>query len=197
MSRLAVIYIPGLGDHNPRGQRFVVQSWRLWGVEAELFHVNWGDGKAWQPKFERLLKQIDDLAAAGKQVALVGASAGAGAVINAYAARPKAIQGCVLIAGKVNDPAGIGPRYRNGNPAFIDSANQVPASLEKLGAEERRRILSIFSILDPVVPRQDSRIPGVRNRYTVVIGHSSTIAVQITLGAAGFIWFLKRQARRS
>lgn len=195
MSKLAVIYLPGLGDRNPRGQRFVVRLWRLWGVRAELFHMNWGDGEAWQPKFDRLLKRIDELAAEGKSIGLVGASAGAGAVINAWAARPDKVVGAVTIAGKINHPETIGPKYSMGNLAFVESARMVPASLEKLSTEDRQRLLSIFSIADPVVAKRDSQVAGARNRYTVIMGHSTTIAIQITLGAPGFLWFLKRQAR--
>ena len=194
--RLHLIYIPGLGDRNPKGQRWAVKTWSIWGVEAELFHGNWGDGQPWEPKFERLLKRIDELASQGTQVALIGASAGAGAVINAYAARKDKVVGCVLICGKVNNPSGIGPRYSTGNPAFMTSANAVPKALAQLNEADRSRIMSIFSIADPIVPKRDSRIPGAHNRYTLIIGHSPTIATQITLGAPGFIWFLKRQARR-
>src|SRR4051794_28655235 len=99
---LHLIFIPGLGDDNVRWQQKAVNTWRLWGVDAEIFQMHWADKVPWESKFERLLKRIDGLAAQNKRVALVGASAGASAVINAFAARKDRLAGCVLIAGKVN-----------------------------------------------------------------------------------------------
>ena len=78
---LHLIYITGLGDHRVGGQRGAVASWRLWGVESELFQVNWGDKELWEPKFKRLLDRIDSLVADDKRVGLVAVSAGATAAI--------------------------------------------------------------------------------------------------------------------
>src|SRR5947209_4364524 len=95
---LYIIYIPGLGDKKSVGQQKAISTWRIWGVKAELCKMNWSDDEPWNSKFKRLLARIDDLTAQHKQVALAGASAGASAVINAYAARKDTVVGCVLIA---------------------------------------------------------------------------------------------------
>jgi hypothetical protein len=190
---LHLIFIPGLGDQNPSLQRRAVNTWRWWGAEAELLPMHWADKEPWAPKFRRLLKRIDELDRAGKAIALVGASAGATAVINAYAARPDKIVGCVLIAGKVNRPDAIGQRYRDENPAFITSAYDCHQALKTLDAAARRRILSRYALFDETVYRPDSRIPGAHNRTVPTIGHVPTIATQITLGAPSFIHFLKHK----
>ena len=71
-----------------------MRRWPKYGVEAELFQMNWGDKEPWAPKFERLLLRIDELLSAGKDVALVGASAGASAAINAgFSAGPLSRRG--------------------------------------------------------------------------------------------------------
>ncbi|MDB5170869.1 MAG: hypothetical protein JWO35_563 [Candidatus Saccharibacteria bacterium] len=191
---LHLIYITGLGDHNVDNQRRAVDTWRWYGVESEVFQVLWADREPWQPKFDRLLARIDDLNAQGKDVGLVGVSAGATAVINAYAARKGVLVGVVLIAGKVNRPAAIGGRFRSDNPAFITSALNCQDALVTLTAEDRRRILSRFGIIDEVVPFKDSIITGARNRVSLTIGHTPTIGLQISFGAWSFIHFLKRQA---
>ncbi|HSX45670.1 MAG TPA: hypothetical protein VLG27_01535, partial [Candidatus Saccharimonadia bacterium] len=106
--RLHVIYIPGLGDEvEPKGQLRAVARWPRYGVEAEVLRMRWGDRKPWEPKFKAVLKRIDEVLAEGKDVGLVGASAGASVAINAFAARKKRIVGVVLIAGKVNRPNAI------------------------------------------------------------------------------------------
>lgn len=192
----SIIYIPGFGDTNPRAQRLLISTWRLWGVRPQLFHINWGDGEAFSPKLERLVALIDDEVAKGNSVALVSASAGAGAAINAFALRKEAITGVVCIAGKVNNPDNIGSNYSTGNPAFVESARQVQFSLDKLDFDtDRSRILSRYALFDPVVSRDDSVIAGAHNRTIWSIGHSVTIATQLIFGAPSFIGFLKRTAK--
>ena len=192
---LHLIYIPGLGDGRVGGQRKAVSTWQWWGVEAELLQMNWGNKEAWPAKFERLLARIDALDAEGKAVALVGASAGASAAINAFAARKDAVVGVVLIAGKVNRPEAIGAGYRKRDPAFVTSAYGCEKALQTLNNDDRGRILSRYAILDGVVSKADSMIPGAHNQIVPLVSHVLTIAVQITLGAPSCVGFLKRQAK--
>jgi dienelactone hydrolase len=192
MQKLHVIYVPGLGDKKVSGQQKAVRTWRWWGVEPELFQMNWGDKEPWQPKFQRLLARIDELDTQGKSVALVGVSAGASAVINAYAARTQLV-GVVCIAGKINRPEAIDKRYSLNHIAFVTSANDCEQALKTLQTADRRHILSRFALADERVTKADSRVPGARNRLSPTIGHVPTIAIQITLGAPSFLRVLKRQ----
>jgi dienelactone hydrolase len=194
MQKLHVIYVPGLGDKKVSGQQKAVRTWRWWGVEPELFQMNWGDKEPWQPKFDRLLARIDALSKQGKSVGLVGASAGASAVINAYAARTSQLVGVVCIAGKINRPETIGDRYRRNNISFVTSAYDCEQALQTLQADDRRHILSRFALLDETVMKADSRVPGVHNRLSPTVGHVVTIAAQLIFGAPSFLRFLKRQA---
>lgn len=185
---LHIIYILGLGDSKQVQNVNQVRKW--WGVESEIFRVNWGDGKPWEPKFKRLLKLIDKLVKAGNDVAIIGASAGATAAINAFAVRKNKLVGIVLIAGKVNRPQTIGGRYRHQD--FVTSAHAAARALATLNAADRQRILSRYALADGIVSRQDSKIPGARNRTVPTVGHAVTIATQLVLGTPGFLRFLKR-----
>ena len=195
MKQLSVIYIPGIGDTNPATQRKAVKTWAWWGVEAELFQMNWQDDTKWAVKFQRLLDRIDEISSKGQPVALVGASAGASACINAYAARKKEIVGIVSISGKINNPQDIGPRYRTNNPSFVESAYACEQSLNKLNESDRSHILSRYAIFDAIVLRRDSKVLGAHNRTVPSLGHLITIALQITIGAPSFIRFLKKQIK--
>lgn len=157
--------------------------------------MNWIDSEPWEPKFARLLRRIDDLAAQGWAVALVGASAGGSAVINAYAERSNLLVGCVVISGKINHPDTIGMQYLQRYPSFVTSAKACPAALDRLTASDRARLLSRYSQDDSIVPPADSHIPGALNQIASPRGHLLTIATQITLGAPSFIRFLKRLPR--
>lgn len=190
---LHIIYVPGLGDHKVTGQQRLVDTWKWWGVTSELFQTGWADSEQWDPKFERLLNRIDAATASGSAVGLVGASAGATAVINAFHARPKAVVGVVLISGKINRPHAISKQLIRKNTAFGAAAHNGFIALTELSKAECKRILSRFAMIDPIVPAVDSRIPGACNRVVPSIGHTFTIATQLFFGAPSFICFLQKQ----
>ena len=194
----SVIYIPGLGDGNPRGQLALVRTWKWYGVEPHFFQMNWADGEPFAPKFERLLLLIDGQHAKGNKVSLVAASAGAGAAINAFAARKAVVSGVVLIAGWVNFPEDIGQGYRRKNLAFVESAYKVQSSLDTLDFKaDRARIQARHAMFDPVVPQKYSEVIGGHNVTVPSIGHATTIATQLSLGAPAWLRFLKKLAKEA
>jgi pimeloyl-ACP methyl ester carboxylesterase len=194
MSKLQIIYITGLGDREPRGQRRAISLWRFYGVEPVLFQTNWGDKQPWESKFKRLLGMIDEASADGKKVALVGVSAGAAAAINAYAARKDKIVGVVLIAGKVNRPQTVGEWYKRTNPAFVTAIQDCQKALASLSSSDLRKVMSRYSLADQRVVIADSQIKGAHNRVILGVGHFLTIALQITFGAPFIIRFLRQRA---
>jgi len=193
--KLAVIYVTGVGDANVSSQRRAVSVWRLWGVQAAVLQMQWARAETWHVKQARLLAEIDRLLAQDRPVALVGASAGAAAVVNAYAIRKDQLIGCVLIAGKVNHPETIGENYRRGNPDLLACVQACQQSLAELDTQDRKRILSRYALFDAVVPLQDSVIPGARGGAVPTAGHTITIALQLLFGAPSFLSFLKRLAK--
>ncbi len=194
--KLRVLYVPGLGDSRLGAQQLTLFLWRLWDVRAEIVPMHWDTTEAWEAKLERLLTAIDTLEAQGYTVGLVGVSAGASAVINAYALRKAHLVGCVLVAGKVNRPEAIGTHYRQHNPALVTSVEMCVQSLAQLDGADRQRILSRYAVRDLVVAQADSIIPGACNRQAWTIGHAVTIGFQLVFGAPGFLRFLKRMAKR-
>ncbi len=195
-NKLHLIYIPGLGDDKVTGQQKAISTWRLWGVTAELFQMHWADNEPWNQKLKRLLVRIDSLSAEKEHIGLIGASAGASAVINAFAARKNYVTGCVLIAGKVNRPETVGGQYHLQNPAFITSLRDCQKALASLDVNDRKLILSRYALADEIVHKPDSHILGARNRLVPTIGHGFTIGSQIIFGAPSFINFLKRTTQK-
>jgi hypothetical protein len=195
VSKLHIIYIPGIGDHKLAGQQKAINTWHFYRVEAEICQMNWIDGQPWPPKFERILNRIDTLVAEGNQVGLVGVSAGASAAINAYAARKDKLAGLVCIAGKILRPQTIGGKYKRQNPAFVTSAYDCQKSLATLNEADRQRIQTRFGIFDNIVLTRDSRIEGAHNKRVPMILHTPIIATQIYLAAWSITRFLKHQAK--
>lgn len=188
----AVIYIPGLGDNRIKGQRKAVGAWRVQGVEPYLFQMNWADSEAFTPKLERLLALIDRLAAEGKTVSLVAASAGASTAMHAYAARENTVNGVVSICGKLSGLHSVHPLTYRRNPAFLQSMRGLNESVKSLDMAARARILSLRALADEAVPLADTRLPGTVGKTMPVAGHFFGIAYGLTVGSFTAIRFLKR-----
>lgn len=189
-----VIYIPGLGDYKPRGQQLVPKYWRLFGVNGHYFAMHWNDKEPFTPKLARLLAVIDALSKNGDRVSLVGTSAGASAVLLAYAARPKKIAGVVCICGKINNPSARDPRYA-GNPALKEFLFKLQDALPKLTPDMRKRIMSIRPLSDKEVPPADTIIPGAKGQVIPVSGHVVSIGVALVFYSGVVVGFLKRQVK--
>ena len=182
-----VIYVPGVGDSNVRWQQRAISTWKVWGVQPHMVPMVWAHDEPPQQKIDRLLSQIDDCATTGS-VSLVGASAGAAAVLVAFAQRPAVVRSVVCIAGKINHAQTIGEAYRLRNPALLPIAAMVPSALQQL-ADRHDDILSIRALYDPIVPAKDSIVAGARNRAALSVGHAVTIAMQLLFGAPRFVRF--------
>jgi pimeloyl-ACP methyl ester carboxylesterase len=170
---LNIIYIPGLGDKTAYGQQLITHTWRLYGVRARCERMLWAKDVQFAPKLQRLLDRIDELHQQGKEVALVGSSAGASAALVAFAQRQDVIKGVVCLCGKINNPDTIGPAVYAENPAFQLSMREVQKALPLLNDEARQRIMSIHPKQDNTVPIADTIIPGAIEAIIPTAGHST------------------------
>jgi pimeloyl-ACP methyl ester carboxylesterase len=188
----AVLYIPGIGDDHKGLQGQLLKTWSLYGAKPILHEVPWMDKAEFQPKLARLVAKIDALADDGYTVSLIGVSAGAGAAINAFAARPEKVNGVVCICGKINRPELIGKVFEDKSPSFLESAALVENSLIKLQyLGKLDQLQSRRSIYERVVKPADSYVPAARNVVVPGVGHAFTIISQALFGAPFFLRWLK------
>lgn len=165
------------------GQDDAVKGWAKHGVKLEYFSLGWGYKEPFKPKLERMLKKIDELyALESKQIILVGASAGASAIINAYAQCKEKVAKLVYICGKIQNPQTIGVSYYQENPAFEGSMKTLRVNLDRLSSSDKAKFLSVIPIYDNLVPVADTKIEGVKELKMPIAGHSLSIAYAITLG---------------
>lgn len=190
--KYAVIYVPGLGDHRSQGQRLAVKLWKLYGVDPEVVTMRWRDREAYNIKLARLLDRVETLTETGYLVSLVGTSAGASAVVNAFAARPELIHRVVCICGKLKNPQTVHPATYARNPGFQESMERLTRSLTQLSTEQRNRVLSIHPVADESVPPHDTEMPDSVSRRIPTIGHAPSIAYAITLYAHVLLRFIKQ-----
>jgi dienelactone hydrolase len=189
-----VIYVPGLGDNKYLVQGIFVWFWRLYGVKSVTRTMNWADGEAFEQKLTRLLTEIDEHLTKGHKVSLVGASAGAGAVLNAYAARQDQIAGVVSICGKILHPESVSDHTYRRNPAFKQSMLLLADNLKKLDQTHRERVLSLHPTFDPTVPVSDTKIEASREKTMKTAGHSMGILVALSFYGRTICKFLKHRA---
>ncbi len=186
-----VIFIPGLGDHRSYGQDFTINYWRIFGLHAHYLALGWRNKEGFDTKLKKLTDLIDSFTAQGNKVSLCGASAGASAVLAAYAVRPN-VNGVITIAGKINNPETIGQSARDGNPDFFEGAQLIGKNLEILSKlDALKNILCIYAKKDTIVPPGDAVIAG-SNKYAVPgWNHPSGIFLGIVLGAPKIAHFVK------
>ena len=196
MKQHHVIYVPGIGDNIWHIQSMAIRTWRLYGVRGHFHAMPWAGQESLKPKFKRLLNKIDKYASQGHKVSLVGASAGASAVLNAYVAQPDKINGVVLICPKINSPETVSKKTYRENPAFKESLELLQINLPKLTTQDKAtKIISYYSPADGSISYAGSVIPGVPERRLPAIRHGYAIAYALTFGAHNFIRFLKRHPK--
>lgn len=192
MGRHTVIYIFGLGDHRSRGQTLAVQLWRLRGVGVRVHHMHWNQAGTLDAKLAPLIENIDALHAAGRRVSLVGVSAGASAAIHAYARRPQIVHRVVCLCGKLRHAETVHPRVYHTNPAFQQSMEALPASLDALGKIGRERILSVRPMADNSVPPADTDVPDAHTARVPTRGHVLSIAYCITIYSRRIVRYIRQ-----
>lgn len=189
-----LIYITGLGDINPIWQRRALRLYRLFGIDAELYQMNWANTDTFSNKQKKLLARIDTLAAKGETVALVGVSAGATAVTAAYSERREKISAVIFICGKLAGTAD--QHYYDENPAFYSAMQMLPGVVKNLTSDDKKKMISYYSLYDPIVPAAQTRISSVPSHLIPMIGHGMTIATGLVFYSPIIAWRIKVLSRR-
>lgn len=187
-----LIYIPGLGDGYDPIRRFTLKFWRFYGVSIEHIPSSWSDGGEIDEKIGRINDAITRAKKDGKDVVLIGESAGGSLALNIYASNPKLIYRLVTLCGKNTRPENVSPVLYRRNPAFKVSMERVGASVSSLRLTDRQRITSIYPLYDPTVPVRETFTPDCRKVQIWSVGH----IVSIFLGLTIYAGIIIREARR-
>lgn len=178
-----VIFIPGLNDHNPINIKLIGLLpfiWRHYFI-VHVVYPNWGDGKSFFLKLEKVTKKIDSLLAKGFKVTLIGQSAGGSLAINALSQRKKFLLGAVNITGRLQEGLCLRPSLKwagRKSPAFIQSVLYCEKkAIPSLTKSDRKRILTIRPILDEIVPSETVPIEDATNVVSPFPGHLSGILI--------------------
>ena len=194
MKQHHVIFVPGLGD-DIWGQSFFVRLWRLHGVYGHTHEIPWKGKEAWEPKLQCLLDEIDRYTKQGHQVSLVGASAGASAVLHAYVQRKNKITGVTYICAKINGPETVSDKNYAINPAFKTALYSLKDALKALTPEDKAKFHSFYSPGDNYVPYEATTVEGVAEDKIPPLMHGPAIIFSLALGARKILAPLKKLSK--
>lgn len=189
--RCCIIYVPGIRDDLFGVQSVLIQWWRLRGVRPVMLTMPWIGQEAFEPKLARLIAQIDRYHQRGYRVCLVGASAGASAVLNAYSQRKEVVGGVAYVCGKINDPESVSRQTYSNNPAFKTSMFQLQQVLGNLNAVDKKKFVSFYSPVDTTVPHADTIIDGVVEQKLPALRHGLAILYTLSFGSRKLLNTLK------
>lgn len=189
-----IIYVPGIGDARAFGQDKGIGLWRFLGLAPHYHPVGWAIDEPYESKLARLLKQIDGYVASGDKVSLLGFSAGASVVLNAFASRKTKISSVIMASGWLRPVSATSPRYFVKNPAFEGSLEMMQTSLASLTEQDKTKLLTLNPLFDPVASYKNASIKGVHHWRTFAFGHVQSIAVTLTIYAPFLARHIKRLA---
>lgn len=159
-----------------------------------MFAMPWSGKETFEPKLARLIAKIDYYRQSGNKVSLVGASAGASAVLNAYSQRKNKVDTVAYICGKINRPDTVSRQTYNNNPAFQDSLQQLQNTLSQLTPNDKKKLSSFYSAADITVPYQDTVIDGVQETKLPALRHMWAILYALSFGSPKLLHVLKKRA---
>ena len=192
-----VVIVPGLSD-NPAGLRWLTRNWvERYGLIPHIVRFGWyGHVDDFAPRLDRLGEYIDGLLADGKHVSLLGTSAGASAVLNAFFSRRDAIQGVVSVCGRLRAGEGVYPSldHSRNRRLFKPSVLRCEEGIGGLTSADKGHILTVSPLFDEFVPVATMTIAGATNRRIVAIEHMAGIYLALSVYARIVVDFLARGA---
>lgn len=180
MQPIHIVYISGFGDRYDPARRLLLGWWRFKGVTVELVPMNWADkDELFETKIARIDQAID--AHRDKRVVIIGESAGGSMAMHSYANRGADVYRVLTVCGKNTTPQTVSPHLYDKYPAFKTSMDRLEGSLGNISAEACRRFISVHPVYDPVVPVNETLLPGCQELILPGRGHLSVIFRALTI----------------
>ena len=178
------IYLSGLGDRFDVMRRIMLAVWRLRGRDVVLAPMRWGEAdESYEHKQQRILRKIR--AKRGKDVVLIGESAGGAMAIRMLADYPNDVARVVTICGYNHTASGIHDFHRSMHPAFVKTVEANDQSSAQI-RQYAKLITAIFAPRDNVVAPKYSQIDGAAERR--VPGRLHQLVIVLTVLARGQLW---------
>lgn len=178
-----VFIIPGLGD-GVNKTIWITNHWRNYSLEPVVYSARWNSEENFKEKLTKLLGQIDLCISNGDNVSLVGCSAGASMVLNAFLERKNVVNKVVSICGRLRTGNQKGFRSlevrSKHSPSFFESVKLFENKEHILSPADKNRIMTIRSLFgDELVPSETAILTGAHNITIPVAEHSLSIIMTL------------------
>lgn len=174
-----ILYLSGFGNKHDAKRLRALKLWHFKNVTTELVPMRWEGKETFEQKIARIDQAIDR--AAGKQIIIIGESAGGSMAVHMYARRPEDLFRVMTICGKNSHPETVGEHYYRRSPAFRTSMERLNDSIDQLSDEQKRTFISFHPFYDSVVPVRETLLPGCKRVRLWSVGHWLTIALALTV----------------
>lgn len=189
-----VVIIPGLGDE-VHALEYITRHFNKYGLDVAVHSIGWRDGTAdFHPKFNKLLRHIDELSETSK-VSIIGTSAGGSAALNAFTKRKKVVYKVVNLSGILRSSKEVGWRSfeerTKSSPQFAQSVKMFTNLENSLSAVDRKRVMTVYPKFgDELVAPDTVTLSGAMNIRIPSIEHVLSIALALTIFSKPVISFL-------
>lgn len=172
-----IIYVPGLGDRYNDLRLKALKWWpRFHGVTAEFVPMNWSIESDLASKIQRLETAIRRAVVDGKDVVVIGESAGAAI---ALIADTSGIKKVITICGVANGAIQIGDGYAERAAALRPAVDELRK--RETAGKLPENIHSFRPAFDEVVYKKHSVAKGATEHVLWSLGHMITIVLGLTL----------------
>jgi len=193
MKSTTFILIPGLNDRKSffnTFYAFICRHWRRAGMQSVFVSVGWEDGTSFEAKVKKIEKYLDAEVEQGREVVLVGVSAGASLAMVLFGRHPHKIAGVVTVVGLLALAKGVG--VESVNQAWYQSAQACEQVVARLTPDEKKRIFILYAFKDSVIDPKRQQLAGVKKRRVPAVGHLLSIGI----GLFNYRRVIKRFAQR-
>lgn len=188
-----VIFVPGLNDRS-KVYDVLIKIWCIYGVVPHVYRMGWYDReKSFKASLKGLVALSNKLLGGGNTVSLVGVSAGASAVLNAFTEQPK-INAVVNLCGRVRKGENISPSLETASrksSSFKESVLIFEDREPKMTFAQRKKVLNLIPIWDEIVPKATVPIKGAVNRTFPSVEHVLSGFLSMTLFSPLIMKFIK------
>lgn len=133
--------------------------------------MDWASSVSFDDRFNELLALIDALHGQGRQVSLVGASAGASTALLCLAERSGRVVGVATLCGQIETKEALAGKIAAANPRFHASLVRWDAKMTEFSGPQRQRVLTLRPKRDAIVPRAQEVLAGAVNYDMPIAGH--------------------------
>lgn len=168
------IYVVGFGDNLNPVRKVLLWSWKLRGKSYELIAMRWTDhNETYQEKQKRILSVMEKYA--GRDIVLVGESAGGAMVLSMLARYGSNIHSVVTVCGFNHTVSAVHSIHKNLHPAFIPLVKYNDSHFPTI-RKFASNITNIYSLRDGVIDPKYSKVEDAHHKAISIPVHQLSIA---------------------